>query len=210
MTVAQAEPAPVVPVAAAADASLRRCIVTRESLPPERLIRFVVAPDGTVVPDLERRLPGRGLWVAARRDIVQTACRRGHFAKAARAAVKADAALDERLERLLAQRVQSLIGLARKAGQAVTGHEKVLAMLRRGPVGVLILAADGSDDARAKMRAAAGDVPVVEALQSSEIGAAFGREFAVHAAVAEGRLASRIVAEAGRLEGFRTGFGKTD
>jgi predicted RNA-binding protein YlxR (DUF448 family) len=198
--------------AAADDAALRRCIVTRESLPPERMVRFVVAPDGTVVPDVERRLPGRGLWVTARRDIVRTACRRGHFAKATRGAVAAAADLDDRVERLLAARVLSLFGLARKAGQAVSGHEKVSAALRRGAVGALVLAADGSPEARAAMRRAAGGRPVVEVLTGDEIGSVFGRPHAVHAALAEGRLAARFVAEAARLAGFRAPLevGKSD
>lgn len=198
--------------AAAAETPLRRCIVSRDSLPPERMIRFVVAPDGTVTPDLERRLPGRGLWLTARRDIVRTACRRGHFAKATRGAVAAAADLDDRVERLLAARVLSLFGLARKAGQAVSGYEKVNAMLRRGPVGALVLACDGSADARHAMRRTAGDVPVVEVLTGDEIGSVFGRPNAVHAALARGRLAARLVAESARLAGFRApiGVGKSD
>ena len=201
---------PATPVVAAAP--LRRCIVSRDSLPPERMIRFVVAPDGAVTPDLERRLPGRGLWLTARRDIVRTACRRGHFAKATRGAVAVAADLDDRVERLLAARVLSLFGLARKAGQAVSGYEKVSAMLRRGPAGALVLAVDGAPDARAAMRRAAGDAPAVEVLTGDEIGSVFGRPHAVHAALAPGRLADRFVAEAARLAGFRAPMrvGKSD
>ncbi|MGE0726354.1 MAG: RNA-binding protein [Alphaproteobacteria bacterium] len=216
MTALHHDPASAPPYAAVAPAvaadSLRRCIVSRESLPPERMIRFVVAPDGTVTPDLERRLPGRGLWLTARRDIVRTACRRGHFAKATRGAVVAAADLDDRVEHLLAARVLSLFGLARKAGQAVSGYEKVNVMVRRGPVGALVLAVDGSPDARAAMRRTAGAAPVVEVLTGDEIGSVFGRPNAVHAALAPGRLAHRFVAEAARLAGFRAPVrvGKSD
>jgi len=68
----------------------RRCIVTGEVLPEARLLRFVLAPDGQVVPDVEAKLPGRGLWVSADRTILAQAVAKRLFARAAKAQAAAD------------------------------------------------------------------------------------------------------------------------
>jgi predicted RNA-binding protein YlxR (DUF448 family)/ribosomal protein L7Ae-like RNA K-turn-binding protein len=183
----------------------RRCIVTRETAPTAELLRFVVAPDGTVVPDLEGRLPGRGLWLRARRDIVETACARNAFPRAARAPVRVADDLADRIEGLLLRRCLDVIGLARRAGNAVAGFEKTRAMVASGRAGALIAASDGAADGRGKLRALAADLPLVEQFTASELGAAFGRDMAVHAAIAAGGLCDRLVAESGRLAGFRKG-----
>lgn len=181
---------------------LRRCIVTRSSMPPEMLVRFVVGPDGIVVPDIGGKLPGRGLWLSAGRDIVGRACAGNVFARAARSSVRVPDDLVQRVEDLLARRCLDLIGLARRAGEAVAGYEKVRAMLSKGRAGVLLSACDGADDGRAKLRRVRPDVPRVEVLTRAELGGVFGREAVVHAAIAEGRLADRLVGEAARLAGF--------
>lgn len=182
---------------------LRRCLVTAEVRPKAELIRFVVGPGDRIVPDVAGRLPGRGLWMLARRDIVALAVKKRLFARAARAAVAVDADLDRRIEELLVRRAIDLIGLARRAGLAVSGFAKVTAALRANAVAVLIAATDGSADGRGKLRAKAPDLPLVEVLTSAELGAAFGRESAVHAAMKAGPLAQAFVVEAGRLGGFR-------
>lgn len=182
---------------------LRRCLVTGEVRPKSELIRFVVGPDGQLVPDIAERLPGRGLWTGATRDIIAQAVKKRLFARAARAAVVAEADLGDRVEWLLLQRAIDLIGLARRSGLAVQGFAKVEAMLAARAAGVLIAAVDGSADGRLKLRARAGDLPVVEALTASELGAAFGRESAVHAALKPGPLAQAFLTDAGRLAGFR-------
>lgn len=181
----------------------RRCIVTGESRPTAGMVRFVVGPDETLVPDLEERLPGRGLWLSAERDMIHTACQKKLFARAARQNVRVPADLAERVEALLARRCIDLIGLARRADQVVAGFEKVQAWLRAGKGGLLIAASDGAEGGRAKMRALAADAPVVEQLTAAEIGGALGRDHVVHAAVAHGRLADRLTREALRLGGFR-------
>ncbi|MPY68841.1 MAG: RNA-binding protein [Alphaproteobacteria bacterium] len=187
-----------------AESPERRCIVTRESAPRNRLVRCVVAPDGTVVPDIEGRLPGRGLWLRAERDIVGVACARNVFSRAARAPVRVADDLADRIEDLLLRRCLDLIGLARRAGEAVTGFEKTRAMVESGRAGALVAAADGAEDGRAKLRAVARGLPLVELFTADELGAAFGRDRAVHAAVAKGGLLDRLLAETGRLAGFRT------
>lgn len=185
----------------------RRCIVSGEVVPRERLVRFVVGPDGRLVPDVEGTLPGRGLWLSARRDVLNTAGARNLFAKAARTKVVFGADLADQVERLLARRCLDLLGLARRAGLAVAGFEKVRGMLRAGKAAVVIAASDGAAGGRAKLRALAPHLPLIEILSAEELGAAVGSGPLVHAAVAQGRLARRLVAEARRLAGFRAQAG---
>ena len=182
---------------------LRRCLVTGEVRAKAELIRFVVAPDGKLVPDLAGRLPGRGLWLSARRDIVAAAVTKRLFARAARAAVLVDDDLADRLEALLAGRCRDDIGLARRAGQAVHGFAKVEAALAGGRAAVLVAASDGAADGRGKLKTLAPDLPRVEVLTGAELAAAFGREHVVHAALMPGRLAQALVSDAARLAGFR-------
>ncbi|MGE0151909.1 MAG: RNA-binding protein [Reyranellaceae bacterium] len=192
------------PDADAADAGpLRRCIATERSLAPERLIRFVVAPDGTLTPDIERRLPGRGLWVAAEKAALDKAVAKNLFARAARRAIAVPADLPQRLQALLLQRLLDTLGLARRAGQAVAGHDKVQEFLVRNGAGALLLASDAGKDARGRIGGLARGAAVIEALDAAELGAAFGREQAVFAVVAPGRLAQRLTMDAARLQGLR-------
>lgn len=177
--------------------------MTGEVRPKAELVRFVVAPDGQLVPDIAGKLPGRGLWLTARRDIVATALTKRLFARAARQKVIVGNELASRVEILLAERCREQIGLARRAGQAVMGFAKVEAALAQGKAGLLLAAADGAADGRGKLKALAPGLPLVEQLTGSELGAAFGREHVVHAAVAPGPLARALIAEAARLAGFR-------
>jgi len=165
----------------------------------------VIGPDGRVVPDISARLPGRGLWLTASRDIVAAAAARRSFARAARAPVAVPEDLPELVERLLAGRCRDILGLARRAGLAVGGFEKVREALRAGRVGVLVAAADAAEDGRAKLRLLGRDLALVDVLTAAELGAAFGRDRVVHAALARGKLADQLVAEAARLGGFRDG-----
>lgn len=155
------------------------------------------------MPDVAGKLPGRGLWLTARRDIVAAAVTKRLFARAARQPVIVDDDLAERVEALLAERCRDQIGLARRAGQAVMGFAKVEAALAQGKAVVLLAAADGAADGRMKLRALAPGLPLVEQLSGAELGAAFGREHVVHAALAPGRIAQALIAEAARLAGFR-------
>ena len=183
--------------------TLRRCIVTRESLPTSRLVRFVVAPDDAVVADVRGKLPGRGLWTTARRDIVDRAVAGNLFAKAARGRAIADDGLSDRVEALLRDRCIELIGMARRAGQAVTGYEKVRAVLRGGKADVILIARDAAPGGRAKITGLAPGVTIVDGLSGTELGRVFARERAVHAAIRSPGLAGRLIVEADRLGGFR-------
>ena len=181
----------------------RRCLVSGAVRPKAELLRFVVGPEGRIVPDIAGKLPGRGLWLTARRDIVAAAVTKRLFARAARQPVIVDDDLAERVEALLAERCRDQIGLARRAGQAVMGFAKVEAALAQGKAAVLLAAADGAADGRMKLRALAPGLPLVEQLSGAELGAAFGREHVVHAALAPGRIAQALIAAAARLAGFR-------
>ena len=183
---------------------MRRCAATRERLPKEALVRLAVAPDGSLVPDIEERLPGRGLWIAARRDIVERAVTKRLLARAAGADVSVPPDLADRIAALLARRCLDLLGLARRAGQAVAGFEKARAALGRGTVALLLQAADGSREQRAKLTAGVGAVPAVALFSGAELAEVFGREVAVHVAVTKGGIADRLARDCGRLAGFRT------
>jgi len=187
----------------AAGATMRRCIATGNLRPKSELLRFVVAPDGTVVPDILERLPGRGLWLTVSRDIVAAASGKGLFAKAAQAEVVAPADLADQVEALLVRRCSDLLGLAKRAGQATAGFEKVRAWLGTGKCGLLLAACDGASDGRRKLRALSRGLRVVEVLSAAELAAALGRDNSVHVAVRAGKLAELLRREAMRLENFR-------
>lgn len=186
----------------------RRCIVSGESGGKDGLIRFVLDPEGQVVPDLAEKLPGRGLWVTAVREMVEKAALKGHFAKAAKAPAKACPELADLVERLLARRAADALGLARKAGALETGFEKVLTAIERGRIAALIEARDGAQDGRRKLeqrlrvvkeQGILGDVPVLSPLWADEMGLALGRGNVIHAALIPGRMQAKVVADLARL-----------
>ncbi|MBF0306520.1 MAG: RNA-binding protein [Alphaproteobacteria bacterium] len=190
------------------DGNTRRCVVSGDRRAPERMLRFVVAPDGQVVPDVDARLPGRGIWLSAGRDMVNKAVAKNLFAKAARTRAVAPPDLADRVEALLVKRCLELLGLARRAGKVLAGWEQVRAAVKAGQIGLLVEASDGAAGGRGKVRALAPDLPVITLFGRAELGAALGREQAVHVAVAPGRLASRLLEQSSRLAGFRTGDGE--
>ena len=181
----------------------RRCIVSGEVARKETMLRFVIGPDDRVVPDMGGRLPGRGIWLRSKRDMVDSARIKNLFAKAARRRVSVPDDLTEVVEGLLARRCLDLIGLARRAGQSVAGFEKVCTWMRADKGGVLLEAADASPDGRAKVGRLAAGMPLLDLFDGAELGAVVGRPRAVHVVVAPGRLADRLAHEAGRLAGFR-------
>jgi len=174
------------------------------------MVRFVVGPEARIVPDVAGKLPGRGIWVSASRSALERAISKRLFARAAKAPVLVDPDLARQVETLLAQRCLEYLGLARRAGLAVAGFEKVRERLQRGGVAVLLAAADGAADGRLRLRRLAPDIPLVELLTGEELSLALGRENVVHAALAPGGLAKRFLAETARLTGFRSAVSATD
>jgi uncharacterized protein len=181
----------------------RRCIVTRESGPKAGLIRFVIGPEDEILPDVTERLGGRGIWVSADREALDKAVAKGLFARAGRRSVKVPPDLTDRVEALIAARVVELIGLGRKAGQAVAGREKTRDALLGGKAALLLQAADGSAREKAELRPPEGENTHVTCLSGQELGLAFGRDNVIHAAMLAGGLADRVKREALRLAGLR-------
>ncbi|MDO5705831.1 MAG: RNA-binding protein [Paracoccus sp. (in: a-proteobacteria)] len=180
----------------------RRCIVTGDVQPKHGLVRFVAAPDGTVVPDLAEKLPGRGIWVAADRAAIDKAAAKGLFSRAARTPLKAPPDLADQVETGLARRVVELVSLARKAGDAVCGFEKVKGWLAEGRAKVLLQASDGSERGKGKLWTPTGG-RWFGCLTASELGLSFGRDHAIHGALAPGGLTGKVIRDAGRLTGLR-------
>jgi uncharacterized protein len=179
----------------------RRCIVTGDVQPKQGLIRFVIGPEGQVFPDLGNKLPGRGFYVTSDRDVLDKASK-GIFAKAARQAVTVPDGFAGLVETALARRLVDHVSLARKAGYAVAGFEKVKGWLADGKAKVLFQASDGSERGKGKLWTPPGG-RWFGCLTASELGLAFGRDSVVHAALAAGGLSKRVVEEAAKLSGFR-------
>jgi predicted RNA-binding protein YlxR (DUF448 family) len=190
------------------DGPERKCIATGEVRPASGLIRFVVGPDGQIAPDIAGKLPGRGIWVSADPVALGKAAKKGLFARTARQAVKVPEDLPALVERQLAERVVNLISLARKGGHAVSGYEKVKDCLAKDEAEILIQASDGSERGKSKLSTPYGG-SFIGWLTAEELGRAFGRQTAVHAALHAGGLAQRVVEEAARLKGLRVLNGET-
>ena len=185
----------------------RKCIASGEVLPKAQLIRFCVGPEQEIVPDVAGRLPGRGIWVRADRTALERAVQKNLFPRAAKSKVRVPADLVLTVEALLADRTISLLALARKAGQAVAGYEKVKGWLLTGEGSVLIQSSDGSARGKTKLKPPPGEGTFIGCLTGSEIGLAFGRDSVVHGALSAGGLATRVVEDANRLSGVRNGDG---
>jgi len=182
----------------------RRCIASGESLPIERLVRFVVGPGDVLVPDVVGRLPGRGLWLSAERAMIETATSKRMFAKAARRNVSVAADLADVVAELLKRRCLNQLGLARRAGLVAAGAEKVRAQINTGRTAALFEAEDGSPQERRKFVALVPHVPLVDVFTSAELGAALGRDVAVHVALLPSRLTAALLEDAARYSGVRS------
>jgi predicted RNA-binding protein YlxR (DUF448 family) len=189
----------------------RRDLVTGEVMPEDRLVRFVAGPDGVVVPDVARKLPGRGLWVEAKRESVDTAAKRGGFSRAAKAKLSAPADLADQVERLLAQRLLNGLGLARRAGDLTLGFEKAASAIEGGKVAWMVEASDGSADGRRKLLQSARRAAVLNlrsprlfgVFDAEQLGLALGLGNVIHIAFLAGRGADRWTTDVERLSGFR-------
>lgn len=192
---------------------LRMCASSRAELDPEELIRFVAAPDGTIVPDLQRRLPGRGVWVRANKVVLARAVAEKVFSKSLKKNIKADPGLPDLVEQLLRRRLVETLALANKAGLVTTGFAQVESLLEGGSTKVLLHCADAALGGREKLdrkffaisQAAGKPAPIVGLLTASEMSLAMGRENVVHAALVSGGLSERFLGEAERLQRFQSG-----
>ena len=190
----------------------RLCVATRAVRPVDELIRFVVAPDGSVVPDLKRKLPGRGAWVTGTRAAVDEAIRRNAFSRSFKGKVRAAPELTSQLETLLTSSCLDALAIAHKAGRVAIGFAKVEAALADKPVAAVIHASDASPDGVRKLAGAvrrrseaqdAGEVPVIAAFSSAELDLALGRSNVVHAALLAGPASDGFIVRCRSLERFR-------
>jgi hypothetical protein len=198
-------------------ATMRMCAVSREQRPVDELIRFVLSPQGEVVPDLKRKLPGRGLWITASRARVAEAVRRNQFSRGFKRDVRAAQSLASDTENLLVRSAVEALAMAAKAGQVVSGFAKVEGALTARPGGAamqaLIHAADGASDGIRKLNALArqnagngagtAEFPIITALRSAELDLALGRSNVVHAALLAGPASKTFLSRSQILVRYR-------
>ena len=191
-------------------ATMRMCAVTRVVRPVAELIRFVAGPDGSVVPDIRSKLPGRGVWVSNSRATLEQAMRRKVFARALKVGVTCPADLAEQVERLLKQDALQMLAIANKAGAVVTGFDKIEGI--KGAIAVLVQAWDGSAAERRRLQGylrgrgpGQADPPVIQGLAADELALSLGRQHVIHAALRSQEASSAFLARAQRLDEFRVG-----
>ncbi|WP_183765375.1 MULTISPECIES: RNA-binding protein [unclassified Rhizobium] len=193
----------------------RMCIVTRESGSPDELIRFVVAPDGTVVPDLKRQLPGRGCWVKIDRALVDKAVAKKLFSRALKAEVTAPSDLGATVDRLLAAQLAGMMNMARKAGQFVSGSSKVDGAVRNGSALAVFHAMNAAADGVRKIDQARkawhlgmeteAEIPSFRVFTEAEMDELMGQNAFIHAAALAGQAGEGVVKRANLLERYRNG-----
>jgi predicted RNA-binding protein YlxR (DUF448 family) len=194
-------------------ATTRMCVVTREVRPIDELIRFVVSPQGEVIPDLKRKLPGRGLWVSVSHRAVAEAVRRNQFSKGFKRDVRVSPALAADTESLLVRGAIEALAMAAKAAQVVSGFSKVEGALEQGQAQALIHASDGAADGIRKLDAAARqnnannqesrEFPIVTALTSAQLDLALGRSNVIHAALLAGPASKTFLSRSQILVRYR-------
>ena len=194
-----------------APGSARFCVATGEVKPVEEMIRFVLGPDGAAVPDLKRRLPGRGIWITATREALKTAIARKAFARSFKRDVRLSGDLVATTERLLEQAALDALAIAHKAGRVAIGFAKAEAALARDRVAGLVNAAEAAPDGTRKLAAALHrredpvEVPAIGTFTSMQLDLALGRSNVIHAALLAGPESDTFLARAARLDRFRAG-----
>jgi predicted RNA-binding protein YlxR (DUF448 family) len=191
----------------------RLCLATREVKPVAEMFRFVPGPDGRIVPDLGRDLPGRGAWITATRAALERALAENAFARAFRNKASASLDLPELVDRILEKSALEALSLANKAGAVITGFSRVEAALRDQDVAVLVHAADAAPDGVRKLDAAAvaaaaggGPRPVrVNFFPGEQLDLALGRPNVVHAALPVHPASAGFHARCQRLDHWRKG-----
>jgi len=189
----------------------RRCVALNEVRDPKDMIRFVKAPDNHVVPDIAGKLPGRGVWVSADRELMAKAIKTGAFARGFKSKVVVPEDLVDQVDAGLRRAVLALVSMAKKSGQIAVGFDQTIGMAREGVLGLRLEAANGSSDGRSKIRTLSravarelelGDPSIIGCFTKTELGVAMGRDKLVHAGIKRGKLCKRLRGEAERLSGF--------
>jgi len=193
--------------------TIRTCALTRLEKPVEELIRFVLGPDGTIVPDTDAKAEGRGVWITLSQAAVEEAVRKKAFARSLKEQVTVPPDLAELTRLRLEQRFTAALAMARKAGQFTSGGMKVKSAIEAGKLIALLCATDGADDGKNKMlgalralnharregSATGRQVPHFELLSSTQLGLALGLENVIHAALMTGAAAQSALEKANRL-----------
>ena len=192
-----------------APGSERFCVVLRAVRPTDEMLRFVAGPDGTVVPDIKRKLPGRGVWVTATCEAVAEAVKRGALQRGLKANVKVPADLPDFADRLLERAALDALAMAHKAGRIVAGFERVESAIAAGGLAALIHAADAAPDGVRKLAVRVeGQFPVICTFTSSQLDLALGRPHVIHAALLSGREGETFLARWRTLERYRMNAGR--
>jgi hypothetical protein len=192
----------------------RTCALTRETRPIAELVRFVVGPAGEPIPDVKRKLPGRGIWITATRAAIDDAVRHNVFTRGFRRQVHVPRDLAAQTERLLERAALDALAIAAKAGATINGFSKVEAALAQHGIVALMHAADAASDgkhklARALQRNSAGkshEIIVIDTFSGAQLDLALNRLNVVHAALLAGPGSETFLARVARLARFRTGF----
>jgi uncharacterized protein len=190
----------------------RTCIVTGEKGPPEAMIHFALSPDGAVVADLRRKLPGRGVWTKLSSIVVNEAVRKQAFSRGFKTKAAAAPDLAARVDAMIAQDALQFLSIVNKAGLVVTGAAKVEEAIRGGAILALIHASDGAADgtakleriARGRLGAEADRLARINLFSSSQLDLALGRTNVIHAALGAGEASAAFLYRARRLGEYRS------
>ena len=183
----------------------RTCVLSGRKDTRDNLIRLALGPDGQVAPDVRARAPGRGAWIGVDRETLQAAIEKGKLGKALsrafKTAVQIPADLAEQIEKALERAALDRLGLEARAGQLLTGSERIVDAARKGTVDLLIHARDAAADGTRKLdqalRVGLGEegsdlkglvIPASRAILSM----ALGRENVVHLALVAPAAAARV------------------
>jgi len=192
----------------------RTCALTRQLKPAEDMIRFVVGPNAEAVPDVKRKLPGRGIWITATHAAVEEAVKRNVFARGFKRDVRVARDLAVQTELLIERAALDALAIAGKAGTVVSGFSRVEEAAGRDDIVALIRAAEAGDDGKRKLTAAlnrntAGksrEIVVIDAFTGAQLDLALNRPNVVHAALLAGPGSETFLTRAARLIRFRTGI----
>jgi len=195
----------------------RKCIVNRQSADRHELLRFVLGPSGddldgsrsgqVVVPDLKEKLPGRGVWVTCTKSCVEEAIKKNLFARAFKSKCVVPEDLAQKIEVLLEKQCLNAMSLAKKAGQVITGFEKVSSAMNKSSLDALIEATDGAKDGQNKLEkkfsAIFADGKIIKLFTSAQMDMAFGGTNVIHAAITHGHMTQNVLAAADKLAKYR-------
>jgi predicted RNA-binding protein YlxR (DUF448 family) len=188
----------------------RFCALSREAKPAGEMIRFVVGPAGEVVPDVKRKLPGRGIWITATRAAIDEAVTRKVFARGFKREVRVAPDLAASTDRMLERAALDALAIIGKAGQVVQGFGKTEDALNSGEAVALLRANDGADDGKRKLDAVLRrnnrQIPVIDVFSSAQLDLALNRLNVIHAALLAGPVSDSFLARTERFLRFRTGF----